>query len=230
MRGHITPCYPDWTATVFFIPCFSVVVTASKLQEKSSALKREHPALQKMKFMNDTNPGTGSGSTTLPCFLSLANPQAHHSTLDLRELTDCLFFVQCFLSSANPRAHHSTRDLCEPTDQLILCSVFPVLCGPASAPLYAGPVWANWLLIHCSVFPVLCGPAGAPLYAGPVWANWSTYSLFSVSCPLRTRERTTLRGTCVSWPARAAAPTAPACPLGTGRPPVSSQVTVVRTA
>ena len=53
----------------------------SKLQEKPSALKREHPALQKMKFMNfflclwvifalldpDCESGSGyeSGSTTL---------------------------------------------------------------------------------------------------------------------------------------------------------------------
>jgi hypothetical protein len=111
---------------LLFLVCFSVVDTAFKLQEKPSALKREHPALQEMKFKNfflffqtifallvpDTDPGTGSGSTTLPCILSLANPHAHHST----------------------------RDLCELTDYRILCSVFPVLCGPAGAPLYAGPV------------------------------------------------------------------------------------------
>jgi hypothetical protein len=44
----------------------------SKLQEKPSALKREHPALRKMKFLNliffvghFCPPGSGSGSTEL---------------------------------------------------------------------------------------------------------------------------------------------------------------------
>jgi hypothetical protein len=81
----------------------------SKLQDKPSALRREHPALQKMKFINFfyvcgsflsswIRIQSGSGPTALTVSLyKLATPQVR------RTKTTCLFSVSSFLFGSPSR-------------------------------------------------------------------------------------------------------------------------------